>query len=66
MTEQEQDWYFTFGFGQLYPNCYVKFHGTFNSARDQMVEVFGVKWAFQYGSEEEAGVHRFNLKEITL
>ena len=62
--EVPQDWYFTWGFGYEYPNCYYIIHGTFGSARERMFEVFGPKWAFQYRSADEAGVDRFNLKEI--
>lgn len=66
--EKEQWWWFTFGFGHVpyNQNYYVKFYGTFVTARDQMVSVFGNKWAFQYPSAEKAGVDRFHLKEVQL
>ena len=61
---QEQHWYFTWGFGQQYPNCYTKIYGTYNSARDEMIRRFGERWAFQYDSPEDAGVERWDLTEI--
>jgi hypothetical protein len=63
-AEQPKDWFFTFGTGHLYPNGYVVFHGTYASAREQMFEIFGPRWAFQYNSAEAAGVERFNLKLV--
>ncbi len=63
-AEQEKDWYFTFGSGQAFPNGYVKIRGTFASARAAMFDRFGPKWSMQYGSAEEAGVERWNLKEV--
>ena len=62
--EVRRDWYFTFGGAHAFPNGFVKIHGTYGEARDQMVQWFGDKWAFQYPSAEEAGVERFNLKEV--
>ena len=65
--EIEQDWYFTFGCGQEWANHYVIFHGTFTSARERMVEIFGTKWCMQYESAEAAGVERWGylLLEVT-
>lgn len=61
--EEEKDWYFTFGHGQIPDqNHYAVFHGTFNSAREKMVAEYGTKWSFQYDSAEKAGVERFNLQ----
>lgn len=58
-------WYFTFGFGQLHEGGYHVIE-TKNSedARDEMFKRFGTKWSMQYDSAEEAGVERFNLREI--
>lgn len=55
---------FTFGFDHRYPGGYVKIEGNYGEARAEMVERYGVKWAFQYPSEEKAGVERFNLYEV--
>jgi hypothetical protein len=64
--EEMQDWYFTFGCGQLHAGKYVVFHGTFASARDQMVENFGLKWCMQYKSAEDAGVERWSYKLLEV
>ena len=62
--ECEQFWYFTFGGNHLHPHGYKKIWGTFGSARDEMVRVYGIKWSMQYKSPEDAGVQRFNLYEV--
>jgi len=63
--------YFTFGFGQLHENGFhiieAKDYGT---AREKMVERFGLKWAFQYTEEQwtisngKTQQEEYNLKEI--
>lgn len=60
----EQDWYFTWGFGHDYENCYTIIHGTRETARVEMVRKFGNRWAFQYPSAEAAGVKEYNLMLI--
>ena len=69
MNEDQKDknYYFTFGYGQN-PGVgkYVKFYGTYDSARDQMVQRFGAKWAFQYSEERFLPLkEKFNLTEYT-
>lgn len=67
MEESPQDWIFTFGFGQYggkLRNSFVWIHGTYDSAREEMVRCFGLKWAMQYANEKAAGVEEYNLKEI--
>lgn len=71
LTPQAERWIFTFGFGHTHPitgeslaKCYVVIHGTNYEARDEMVRRFGYKWAFQYPSEEKAGVEKWSLREI--
>ena len=65
-----QDWYFTFGFGQRYENCFTVIRGTYNSARQKMADSHGEKWAFQYGKDrwfDEDGIsqqEKYNLREI--
>ena len=54
----EQSWIFTFGSSHGYANCYIKIWGTINTARDEMIRLFDSRWAFQYSSEEAAGVKR--------
>jgi hypothetical protein len=61
---EERDWYFTFGCGQAYAGHYHKIYGTFEFAREKMFHRFGAKWSMQYKSAEDAGVERFNLKEV--
>ena len=48
----ERDWIFTFGCGQKHEGHYVKIHGTYSSAREEMFRRYGDKWAFQYTAEE--------------
>jgi hypothetical protein len=62
--EQLQDWFFTFGGGHEHPNGYVKIHGTYGSARDEMIRRYGLKWSMQYSSADDAGVERWNLQEV--
>lgn len=49
--EKKANWYFTFGSGQAHDGCYIKFFGTFNEAREKMVNAFGLKWSMQYSEE---------------
>ena len=56
MAEQETDYIFTFGVGKDEygdkAGHYVKIHGTYESAREEMVKRYGMKWAFQYEADE--------------
>ncbi len=45
-------WIFTFGSGQKHAGHYVKIKGTYGSARQKMVDKYGLSWAFQYSEEE--------------
>ena len=48
-----ENWYFTFGFGQQFPNGYVKISAaSYGEAREEMVRQYGDKWAFQYSEEK--------------
>lgn len=65
------DWVFTFGCGHVHPitgapldNRFVRIRGTYASARAEMFERFGPKWAHNYPSEDEAGVARYDLLEL--
>ena len=64
VSEPEQDWIFTFGFGHEHKNNFVRIRGTFETARLEMFRRFGRKWSMQYPSEEEAGVERFALTDL--
>lgn len=64
----EREWIFTFGFKHIHSGTqmrdrFVRIRGTFEDARAVMVQRFGKTWAFQYESEEEAGVQKFGLRE---
>ena len=50
-----KNWIFTFGCGQQHAGHYVKIFGTFESARAEMCERYGDKWAFQYTEEQFNG-----------
>lgn len=44
-------WIFTFGCGQRYAGRYVKIRGTFNGARQKMIDKYGLDWGFQYSEK---------------
>lgn len=50
--EKEQWYYFTFGCGHKYGGHYVRRYGTYSSARQQMVDDYGVDWGFQYSEKD--------------
>jgi hypothetical protein len=68
-----QFWIFTFGFGHTDPvtgesrsNKFVRIKAEgYEQARERMKATFGTQWAFQYESEEEAGVEKHGLTELT-
>lgn len=64
--EVSQDWIFTFGMDHGYANCFIRIPGTISSSRDKMNELFDSHWAFQYPSEDAAGVKKWNLKELNI
>lgn len=51
--KQIEQWLFTFGYGHSLPGKYIRLDGTFDTARSQMVRMFGSKWAFQYPADKE-------------
>lgn len=64
-------YYFTFGFGQKYENCFTVIKAkNYSKAREIMVDKFGLKWAFQYTEEQwickngKTQQEEFNLREI--
>ena len=62
---EEQNHYFTFGYGQEFPNGYVKIKGTAHSARAEMMERFGVKWSMQYfESDFLPQIEKYGLYEV--
>ena len=59
-----KEYYITFGFGQLYANCYTVIEAeTEEEARKKINEITPL-WAFIYESAEKAGVGKWNLKYI--
>lgn len=62
---QRTEYIFTFGCGQLHENGYHAIKAESRSvARKIMIGRFGIKWSMQYDSREQAGVDRWQLKEI--
>ena len=45
---------------------YVRITGTWEAARERMVELFGTSFASQYSSEADAGVDDYRLTELVL
>jgi hypothetical protein len=62
--EKPQDWYFTFGHGHANAGRYCVIHGTCIDAHKEMFRRYGDQWSMQYKSAEEAGVRRWELKEL--
>jgi len=64
---------FTFGFGHTDPTTgesrakkFARIQADdYEQARIQMNDTYGRQWAFEYESEEEAGVQRHGLTEVT-
>ena len=65
-VDKEQEWLFTFGFGQPNQNTFVRIWGTFESAREEMFRRYGDKWAFQYPSSEEKELKRNFITELKV
>lgn len=70
--EKEQNWYFTFGFGQKHEGRYCVINDTYSKARQKMFDEFGKEWAFQYSKDRwynengESQADEYNLKRINL
>lgn len=63
--------YFTFGFGQRYENCYHVIEAdSYGEARQRMVDKFGLKWSFQYTEDKwilpngKTQAEEYHLREI--
>lgn len=52
IKEKRQNWYFSFGSGQLHDGRYVKFFGTRESTRKRMFDTWGQKWSTQYSEKQ--------------
>ena len=44
----------------------VKIYGTYDSARQRMISIFGDRWAFQYPSAADAGTDQYHLRELVI
>lgn len=66
MSEEKQDWIFTFGVNDPLGKYYVVIHDTLSNARFRMEERFAQNWAMMYKTREEAGTEKYGLKEIVL
>lgn len=63
--KEVNDWYFTFGHGQAYPNQYKKLKGTFEVARAKMFQLYGPKWSMQYSEKDFTQIKdRWGLTEV--
>lgn len=45
-------WYFTFCCGQRNAGHYVRIFGTFDEARQKMIDRYGLEWALQYSEQQ--------------
>ena len=63
-----ETYYFTFMLKQgKLQNRYVKIEGTYSETREEMYEMFGDKWAFQYDEKEFLPqIEEFRLSELSL
>lgn len=52
ITERPSWWIFTFGCGHYHKDDIVLIKGSFNSAREEMMRLFGAHWCGQYPQEE--------------
>lgn len=53
MSDDPQDWYFTFGAGQEHDHHYVCVkNSTFGDARMKMIKVYGIAWSGQYSVQQ--------------
>ena len=46
------EWIFTFGQNHILRGHYLRIHGSYEEARERMIESFGTRWAFQYSADE--------------
>ena len=62
---ENKTFYATFGCGQPHAKCYIKVYAeNEEEAREWMFRQFGDKWSMMYKSAEEAGIEKWNLREI--
>lgn len=63
-----ENWYFTFMLSQHeLSRYYIKISGTYEEARQKMVEMFGPKFAFQYSEKQKPqSIDFYKYKELLL
>lgn len=66
MIKEENEWIFTFGGEHEHPRGFVAIQGPYDEARTIMINHFGPRWCWQYPNRIEAGVDKYNLKEVKL
>ena len=59
-----QEWLFTFGYGQAYPNKFVRIKGSKLESRMEMFKRYGDKWSFQYSAEDEEKLLQYHITEL--
>lgn len=61
---------FSFGYGQLYPNGYIKITAeNAKAARAEMFRLYGPKWSMQYNEDQEQSLQSFGMylvEEISI
>lgn len=58
---------FTFMNNSVYARCYTIVNDPdWFRARRTMILNYGMKWGFQYASRTQAGVYKYDLREIEL
>jgi hypothetical protein len=57
--------WFTWGSGQKYPNCYTIVEAVDETtARAMMTARFGYRWSMMYGTAESCGIDEFGLRLV--
>ena len=66
MSTERESWLFSFGHGHAFPNGFIELEGDYSEARNKMVELFDVKWAFQYPSSDKEKLIGHNMEEVVI
>ena len=59
-----EEWLFTWGYGQQYPNKFVRIQGSMSDARAEMFRRYGSKWCFQYPASKEPELLKHGITEL--
>ena len=62
VKEKRQNWYFTFGSGQVHDGCFISFFGTHEEARKKMFASFDNKWSMQYSQHQWDNPKESNIR----